>query len=569
MHAAPHPDSANLRAVIRPARQAFAAALLGLVTACAHLPDGVPPAPADDPAAGTLTLPSGRTVAVYPDALSYSGQGRFRWPDGRVYEGDWLAGQPHGQGTEALPDGSRYQGGWRHGRRHGRGTLREADGSRYEGDFVDGLRDGRGILNNADGRYEGQWSEDVPHGEGAFDGSDGTRYQGDWSHGERFGFGTYTTTDGRVYRGDWAYDQPHGSGTMTGADGFSYEGEWRQGERHGYGRAEGPPGLVYEGTWRNGERHGFGRLIRPDGSRYEGEWQADARHGQGREERPDGSFHEGTWELNRPMGPGRRGSPSGIEISGLWNGETVSTGLLTLPTGLEFAGPLFDGNSARASARLLAWLQSAASHGDPYAALMLGTFHVDMEVPEPDLEIARRWLGVAAEAGIAEAQYRLAVSWEALNPPRVVELLAAAAEQDHPAANARLGEYYHQGTTVPRNLPRAIRYYERAMDRGSLLARNNLAWLLATADDPAVRDGPRAVALIRPVALYTGAWQYLDTLAAAWAAAGELQRAAATAEAALAAVGADPAPTALAERAALERRLDRYRQGQALYEFPR
>ena len=534
-----------------------------LLSGCASLPEGVPSAPADHPAAAVLTLPSGRTVPVFPEELGFSGRAGLDWPDGRTYRGEWLDGKPHGHGEETLPTGERYRGEWREGRRHGKGELTLPDGSRFVGDFVNGVREGSGTLNAEDGVYIGQWLGDVPHGPGVFAAPDGERYEGDWQLGERSGYGRHVTAEGVFYEGDWHDDQPHGFGRLEAPEGGSYAGEWRRGRQSGYGRGEGPPGLVYEGIWVDGERQGFGLEQCPDGSHYLGAWHAGKRHGQGLEVLADGSFHDGTWELNRPLGPGQRRAATGIVISGAWNGDTVSTGLLELPSGSRYAGPLFSESGTVASSRLMDWLHGTAGRGDPFAQLMLGTVYVDMKDPAPSLEQARKWLGRAAEAGIAEAQFRLAMIFEDVSPPRVVDLLSRAARQSHALANETLGEYYYRGITVPRNLRRAITYFQRAVDAGSITARNNLAWLLATADDPAHRDGARAVSLIRPIALYSGRWQYLDTLAAAWAAAGEFDKAVATAGRAIEAAGREPAGEAADELVAMERRLAEYRHGRA------
>lgn len=550
----------------RPLAHRLAALLVLLLGACAGLPEGVPPPPAEDSAAGILTLPSGRRVSVDPAALTYTGRAHLRWPDGRVYEGEWRDGQPHGEGLARHPDGTRYRGHWQQGKRHGQGELTTPDGGHYQGEFHQGARQGEGTMTSAEGTYRGEWLADVPHGQGRFESPDGTRYSGEWRHGQRFGEGRYEGPDGSRYDGEWAYDQPHGFGRFTGAQGGSYEGEWIRGKQNGYGRSEGPPGLIYEGTWRDGDQHGYGREQRPDGSSYVGDWMDGKRHGEGRELHPDGSFHEGSWELNQALGPGLRHAVTGIEISGVWNHDTVSTGLVKLPTGIEYAGPLFSAGNTAASPRLMKWLQQTASHGDPYAQLLLGTLRLDLIRPVPDLAAARRWLGLAADAGIAEAQYRLALTYEDENPPRVVELLSRAAEQGHAGANEMLGDYYYTGRTVPKSLPQAIRYYSQAVEGGSLHARNNLAWLLATAADPAQRDPARAVALIRPIALYTGAWQYLDTLAAARAAAGEYQQAVKAAERALAGANRDPDAEAMGERRAVAERLARYQRGEPYVE---
>jgi TPR repeat protein len=87
----------------------------------------------------------------------------------------------------------------------------------------------------------------------------------------------------------------------------------------------------------------------------------------------------------------------------------------------------------------------------------------------------------------------------------------------HPDANALLGSYYQSGTYVPKNHKRAAVHYEVAMNGGNEMARNNLAWLLATSLRESLRDGVRAVDLSEPIAVLYNDWGYLDTLAAAWA----------------------------------------------------
>jgi hypothetical protein len=392
--------------------------------------------------------------------------------------------------------------------------------------------------------------------------ADQSRYVGDFRDGERSGVGTLTSPDG-VYRGQWQQGVPDGEGIFEGADGAHYDGGWREGRQSGFGLAEGPPGLVYEGTWVRGQKQGFGREVRPDGSAYEGDWLEGKRHGQGRATFADGTVHDGTWELNQPLGPGHRKDPLGIEITGSWNRDAVSSGLLRLPSGLEYAGPLYSRGGTVASPPLLDWLERAAGAGDRHARLLLGTAYLDLHRPAPDLGTARRWLGMAAQAGLGEARYRLALTYRGIDDARAVDLLTPAAAQGHAGANELLGDYLASGTAVPRDLGRAIDHYERAVAAGSSRARNNLAWLLATAGDVRFRDGARAVALIEPIALYLGDWQYLDTLAAARAAAGDFEQAVAAARQAVEAASLDPG-VAPDELAALKRRLLRFRDRQPL-----
>jgi hypothetical protein len=40
------------------------------------------------------------------------GKGVFKWPDGRVYEGDYVNDKKHGIGKVTWPDGRVYEGEW-------------------------------------------------------------------------------------------------------------------------------------------------------------------------------------------------------------------------------------------------------------------------------------------------------------------------------------------------------------------------------------------------------------------------------------------------------------------------
>jgi tetratricopeptide (TPR) repeat protein len=106
----------------------------------------------------------------------------------------------------------------------------------------------------------------------------------------------------------------------------------------------------------------------------------------------------------------------------------------------------------------------------------------------------------------------------------------------------------------------AIRCWEQALavSPGYPEAKNNLARLLATAPDPALRDGRRAVELALAAIRFSEDVRaaYLDTLAAAYAEAGQFSEAVATARNALqAATGQE----ALA--AGIRERLDLYQAG--------
>jgi hypothetical protein len=545
----------------------FSGILLLLLSACMAQQIGGPVAPKGDRAAGLLTLPSGRTVPVYPSELAYTGKALFRWPDGRDYEGDWSQGQPQGMGSETVPDGESYRGTWRNGQRHGHGELNRADGSRYVGDFADGLRDGEGSERSNSGLYRGTWTRDMPDGEGAYFGNDGSSYRGQWRNGKRDGVGRYNDGRGSSYDGDWSADSPNGFGNMDNADGSHYHGQLSRNLRNGYGRLASD-GFIYEGTWLAGKRHGFGRADTPDGGNYLGEWQNGNRHGSGRATNADGGYHDGEWQHDQCLGPGVRVDATGIEIIGVWNGDIVSSGMLVLPSGQRYAGLMLRKNLVVAGP-LITWLENAAQNNDPYAQFFLGLVFSDYLDPPPDRQRARALFLAAARSGVPEAAFRAAMLSPEPDPENArIRLLAQAADASHAEANALLGEYYATGRFVSRDTSAAVTYLTRASDLGNLAARNNLAWILATYPNDLIRDGDRAVALIAPIARLYDNWQHLDTLAAAYAETGNFELAVRTAQRALDNLSASPssdlAPDQISD---MQKRLQLYQQNQPFREY--
>ena len=102
-------------------------------------------------------------------------------------------------------------------------------------------------------------------------------------------------------------------------------------------------------------------------------------------------------------------------------------------------------------------------------------------------------------------------------------------------------------------------------DPGFVLAQNNLAWLLATAANPALRNGPKAVELAEKAVIATGRNDpvMLHTLAAAYAEDGQFGKAVAAAKDALEIAEANGI-TALAE--SLRSKLALYQAGTPYHE---
>ena len=106
--------------------------------------------------------------------------------------------------------------------------------------------------------------------------------------------------------------------------------------------------------------------------------------------------------------------------------------------------------------------------------------------------------------------------------------LALTHRPDHIKTLGNLGGVLYRMGRVDQ----AARHYEAAIeiDPDSVEAQNNLAWLLATCHDQRMRNGARAVELAERAAAATKHQDFtvLDTLSAAYAEAGDFERAVAT-----------------------------------------
>jgi Tfp pilus assembly protein PilF len=108
---------------------------------------------------------------------------------------------------------------------------------------------------------------------------------------------------------------------------------------------------------------------------------------------------------------------------------------------------------------------------------------------------------------------------------------------------------------------RAIEDYEAVlrMDPGAAGTRNNLAWVLVTATDPGLREGPRALAHALAAVRCGDNPGWLDTLAAAYAECGDFVRAVATEE--------EACRRSRPHNKLFRRRLEAYRDGRTFAEW--
>ncbi len=142
-----------------------------------------------------------------------------------------------------------------------------------------------------------------------------------------------------------------------------------------------------------------------------------------------------------------------------------------------------------------------------------------------------RWLMKSAKGGNVAAQDAVGMMYEhgrgvSRDYGEAAKWYEKAADRGFADSEVNLGNLYALGRGVERDYGQAVKWLEEAASKGSRQARNSLAWLLATCPDSTIRNGKRAVDILRPV-VNCGERHpiLLDTLAAAFAEAGHFDAA--------------------------------------------
>lgn len=88
-----------------------------------------------------------------------SGNAKFEFSDGSVFDGQWSGKQPSGMGTKTLKDGSWMKGNWQDGvLAKGNGEIKLAQG-KYNGEINNGKMTGNGVMTTSGGSYEGLFED--------------------------------------------------------------------------------------------------------------------------------------------------------------------------------------------------------------------------------------------------------------------------------------------------------------------------------------------------------------------------------------------------------------------------
>ncbi len=252
----------------------------------------------------------------------------------------------------------------------------------------------------------------------------------------------------------------------------------------------------------------------------------------------------------------------------------------------------------------LSWYDKAIEAGHASAMIAKAYMLKSGELGEPDPEAARILMEEAAASGSDNAKVSLSYLYLTgdgvpEDPSKAYQLLSQASAGNSPEVYFRLGHLQQYGLGTEANLEAAMASFKRAavggisdaMSRLAYLlmnrpdnesqseagywlaqatqsntadAYNEYAWFLATSPYAAVRNGSVAVTNARKAVAIDANASYLDTLAAAYAEAGQFSQAQATQERAIALAERDQ-PEVLDD---LNAHLEAYRAGQAWREPP-
>ena len=138
--------------------------------------------------------------------------------------------------------------------------------------------------------------------------------------------------------------------------------------------------------------------------------------------------------------------------------------------------------------------QEAALQGSALSQKYLGGLYYTGRIVSQDYDVALKWYHMAAEQGDVISEFQL-------------------------------GLIYKDGHDVERDLVEAVKWLSPAADQGHASAQNALAWLLATSVDDNIRDGQLAIQYALGAVENRKDFGFVDTLADAYAEAGQFEKA--------------------------------------------
>lgn len=191
--------------------------------------------------------------------------------------------------------------------------------------------------------------------------------------------------------------------------------------------------------------------------------------------------------------------------------------------GLDYYRGLGGGQSF---AEAVKWFQQDAKQAHVGAQLYLGLCCWTGDGLPRDTSAAEKWWREAGIQGIQPRRY-LQGDGAVGDAVELESWWRDVAQRGNARIQCSLAEFYHYGRGVRQDEAEALRWYRKAASGGDKVALKAAAWLLATSDDPKVRDGKAAVIFAEKADDATGHKDplLLDTLAAAYAEAGQFEKA--------------------------------------------
>mmetsp|Transcript_41083 Transcript_41083/g.89772 ORF Transcript_41083/g.89772 Transcript_41083/m.89772 type:complete len:220 (-) Transcript_41083:87-746(-) len=179
----------------------------------------------EPPGTYTLTTDAGEKTC----SIGHSGMGKAAYPNGDIYEGQFVDGKRVGKGSYRYINGDVFEGTFADNKKTGLGRLTYAAGGFFHGHFLEGRREGEGTFKYANGDiYSGMWKDGKRHGKGTYVFANAKyAYTGDWKDGF-IQQGTWSLTDGTTYVGSFKHQMPCGDAIWQTAKGTVVEGAYVQ-----------------------------------------------------------------------------------------------------------------------------------------------------------------------------------------------------------------------------------------------------------------------------------------------------------------------------------------------------
>ena len=165
-----------------------------------------------------------------------------------------------GLANEEEPDGekvekARFEGNYKDGLKTGFGKMVYPNGDIYEGEWVENDMQGEGTYTykKTGDIFVGSWFAGKKHGKGSYYfGADSSQMTGTWENGQILA-GSWTLKDCSVYTGEFKLGRPYGAGKFDFAGGLSQSGAYEEfktedEEEPAEGDPPKPPNVAWKGT---------------------------------------------------------------------------------------------------------------------------------------------------------------------------------------------------------------------------------------------------------------------------------------------------------------------------------